>query len=85
MDGALVGVMFKKKRGMSGLLYVTRIFQGVRKWGRGGRALPRVYRTASLAANMRPRSIRLANLTHKCDLLTMSKKNAADDSDSEVR
>ena len=38
MDGALVGVMFKKKkRDMSGLLYVTRIFQ----------ALPCVYCAAS--------------------------------------
>ena len=35
MDGALVGVMFKEKRGMSELLYVTRIFQVVWKWAAG--------------------------------------------------
>ena len=54
---------------MSGLLYVTRIFQGVRKWGRGGRALPRVFRTASCkpcGQHASERSIRSANLTHKC-------------------
>jgi len=39
-------------------------FQGVRKRGRGDRALPRTHRAASLAANTRLESIRLANLTH---------------------
>ena len=39
-------------------------FQGVRKRGRGGRALPRTHRAASLAVNTRLESIRLANLTH---------------------
>ena len=57
MDGALVwrGVVFRKKMRvpLEGFCMGTGIFQGVRKRGRGGRALPRTNRAANLAANTR--------------------------------
>ena len=57
IDGALLWqwVVFREKKEWHRRVFVwhTGNFQGVRKRGRGGRALPRPDRAASLAANTR--------------------------------